>query len=145
MDFWVLDNAKLLNILLDGLGLGAHERVDKFGCANGHNHAFQAHYSDDIKLGFSKILFIEFTETLERGVLVDVLEHKFAGSLSGNTVDVNFGFGHVETQFRVLSKPLTHLNQHLEVCLEGGIDVQIVSKTNPALRWRANTRPMMGY
>jgi hypothetical protein len=60
-------------------------------------------------------------------------------------VDVNFGFGHVETQFRVLSKPLTHLNQHLEVCLEGGIDVQIVSKTNPALRWRANTRPMMGY
>jgi hypothetical protein len=28
---------------------------------------------------------IEFTETLERGVLVDVLEHKFASSLSGDT------------------------------------------------------------
>ena len=48
MDFWVLDDAKLLNILLDGMGLGAHERVDKFGCANGHTHAFQARYSDDI-------------------------------------------------------------------------------------------------
>ena len=30
MNFWVLDDAKLLNILLDGMGLGAHERVDKF-------------------------------------------------------------------------------------------------------------------
>jgi hypothetical protein len=42
MEFWVLDDAKFLNILLDGVclllhdgvGLGAHERVDKFGCAN---------------------------------------------------------------------------------------------------------------
>ena len=85
MDFWVLDDAKLLNILLDGMGLGAHERVDKFGCANGYTHAFQASYSDDIKLGFSKILLIEFTENLERGVVVDVLEHKFASSLSGDT------------------------------------------------------------
>ena len=71
MNFWVLDDAKLLNILLDGMGLGAHERIDKFGCANGYTHAFQARYSDDIKLGFCKILFIEFTETLERGVVVD--------------------------------------------------------------------------
>ena len=109
MDFWVLDDAKLLNILLDGMGLGAHERVDIFGCANGHTHAFQARSSDsdDIKLGFCKIiLFIEFTETLERGVVFDVLEHKFASSLSGDTGDVDFDFGHVETQFRVLSKPL---------------------------------------
>ncbi len=71
MDFWVLDDARLLNILLDGMGLGSHEGVDKFGCANGHTHAFQARYSDEIKLGFCKILFIEFTETLERGVVVD--------------------------------------------------------------------------
>ena len=99
MNFWVLDDAKLLNILLDGMGLGAHERVDKFGCANGHTHAFQAHYSDDIKLGFSRILFIEFTETLERGVVFDVLEHKFASSLSGDIGDVD-----VDTLFRVLSK-----------------------------------------
>jgi hypothetical protein len=28
MNFWVLDDAKLLNILLDGMGLGAHERID---------------------------------------------------------------------------------------------------------------------
>jgi len=132
MNFWVLDDAKLLNILLDGTGLGAHERIDKFGCANGYTHAFQARYSDDIKLGFCKILFIEFTETLERVVMVDVLEHKFASSLSGDTGDVDFDFGHVETQFRVLSKPLAHLNQHLEGCLEGGIDVQIVGETNPA-------------
>jgi hypothetical protein len=114
MNFWVLDDVKLLNILLDGMGLGAHERIDKFGCANGYTHAFQARYSDDIKLGFCKILFIEFTETLERVVMVDVLEHKFASSLSGDTGDVDFDFGHVETQFRVLSKPLAHLNQHLE-------------------------------
>jgi hypothetical protein len=39
---------------------------------------------------------------------------------------------HVETQFRVFSKPLAHLNQHLEGCLEGGIDVQVVGETNPA-------------
>ena len=111
MDFWVLDDAKLLNILLDGMGLGAHERIDKFGCANGYTHAFQARYSDDIKLGFCKILFIEFTETLERVVMVDVLEHKFASSLSSDTGDVDFDFGHVETQFRVLSKQLEHLKQ----------------------------------
>ena len=61
-----------------------------------------------------------------------MLEHKFASSLSGDTGDVDFDFGHVETQFRVLSKPLAHLNQHLEGCLEGGIDVQIVGETNPA-------------
>jgi hypothetical protein len=41
MNFWVLDDAKLLNILLDGMGLGAHERIDKFGCANGYTHALQ--------------------------------------------------------------------------------------------------------
>jgi hypothetical protein len=82
MDFGVLDDAKLLNIVVDGMGLGAHERGDKFGCANVHTHAFQACYSDDINLRFSKILFKDFTETLERGVLFDVLEHKFASSLS---------------------------------------------------------------
>ena len=32
----------------------------------------------------------------------------------------------------VLFKPLAHLNQHLEGCLEGGMDVQIVGETNPA-------------
>jgi hypothetical protein len=37
-----------------------------------------------------------------------------------------------KTPFRFLSKPLAHLNQHLEGCLEGGIDVQIVGETNPA-------------
>ena len=120
MDFWVLDDAKLLNILLDGMGLGAHERVDKFGCANGHTHAFQARYSDDIKLGFCKILFIEFTETLERVVMVDVLEHKFASSLSGDTGDVNFDI----FSFHELSKPtLAHLNQ---VCVTG---VYFIRKT----------------
>ena len=51
MDFWVLDDAKLLNILLNGMGLGAHERIDKCRCANGHTHAFQACHSDDVKLG----------------------------------------------------------------------------------------------
>jgi hypothetical protein len=61
-----------------------------------------------------------------------VLENKFSSSLSGDTGDVNFDFGHVETQFRVLSKPLAHLNQHLEGRLESGIDVQIVGETNPA-------------
>ena len=61
-----------------------------------------------------------------------MLEPKFASSLSGDTGDVNFDCGHIETQFRVLSKPLEHLNQHLEGCLEGGIDVQIVGETNPA-------------
>ena len=61
-----------------------------------------------------------------------MLEHKFASSISGDTGDLNFDFGHVETQFRVLSKPLVHLNQHLEGCLEGGIDVQVVGETNPA-------------
>ena len=64
--------------------------------------------------------------------MVDVLEHKFTSSLSDDTGDVDFDFGHVKTQFRVLSKQLVHLNQHLEGCLEGGIDVQIVGKTNPA-------------
>ena len=73
-----------MNILLDGMGLGSHERVDKFVSANGHTHAFQARHSDDIKLGFCKILFIEFTETLERGVVFYVLERKFASSLSGD-------------------------------------------------------------
>ncbi len=64
--------------------------------------------------------------------MVDVLEHKFASSLSGDTRDVDFDFGHVETYFRVLSKQSAHLNQHLEGCLEGGIDVQILGETNPA-------------
>jgi hypothetical protein len=31
--------------------------------------------------------------------MVDVLEHKFASSLSGDTGDVDFDFGHVETLF----------------------------------------------
>jgi hypothetical protein len=43
--------------------------------------------------------------------MVDVLEHKFASSLSGDTGDVDFDFGFVETPFRVLSKSLAHLNQ----------------------------------
>jgi hypothetical protein len=59
---------------------------------------------------YISILLIEFTETLERGVLVNVLEHKFVSSLSGDTGDVIFDFGHVETQFRVLSKPRWRAN-----------------------------------
>ena len=54
MDFWVLDDANLLNIFLDGMGLGSHEHVDKFGCAKGHTHAFQARHSDDIKISISR-------------------------------------------------------------------------------------------
>ena len=111
MDFWVMDDAKLLNILLDGVGLGSHERVDKFRCANGHAHAFQSRYIDDANLGFSKILFLEFTETLKQGALIDVPEHKLASSLSADTGDVNFDLSYVETQFRVLSKPLANLDQ----------------------------------
>ncbi len=108
MDFWVMDDTKLLNILLlDVVSLGLHEHVDNFWCTNGHTHAFQSRYIDDAKLRLSKILFIEFTETLKRGVLINVPEHKFWSSLSAYTGDVNFDFGHVETQFRVLSKPLT--------------------------------------
>jgi hypothetical protein len=54
MDFGVLDDAKLLNFLVDGMVFGAHERVDKFGCANGHTHAFQACYSDDVNSGLAR-------------------------------------------------------------------------------------------
>jgi hypothetical protein len=134
MDFWVMDDAKLLNILLDGMGLGTLERVDKFRCANGHTHAFQSRYIDDAKLRFSKILFIELTETLKRGVVIviDVPGHKFASSLSAYTGGVNFDFGHVEKQFRVLSKQMANLDQHLEGCLESGIDVRIICESNPA-------------
>ncbi len=63
--------------------------------------------------------------------MFDVLEHKVASSLSGDAGDVDFDFVHVETQFRVLSKPLADLDQHHEGRLEGGIDVQIVGETNP--------------
>ena len=132
MDFWVMADAKLLNILLDGVGLGSHERVEKFRCANGHTHAFLSRYIDDAKHRFSKILFIEFTETPKRGVLIDVPEHKFSSSLSAYTGDVNFDLGHVETQFRVLSKPLAKLDQHLEGCLESSIDVRSIGETSPA-------------
>jgi hypothetical protein len=117
MDFWIMDDAKLLNILLDGMGLGSHERVDKFRCANGHAHAFQSRYIYDAKLGFSKILVIQFTETLKRGALIDVPEHTFANSLSADTGDVNVHFGHVETQFCDLSNPLANLDQHLRTVL----------------------------
>ncbi len=50
-----------------------------------------------VSRGSTSLLLIEFTETLERVVMVDVLEHKFASSLSGDTGDVDFDFGHVET------------------------------------------------
>ena len=98
MDFWVTDDVKLLHILLDGMGLGSHERVSKFRCANGHAHACQARYIDDAELGCSKVLFTEFTGTLQRGVLIDVPEHKFTSTLSGDTGDVNFDFAQAETQ-----------------------------------------------
>ena len=67
MDFWVMADAKLLNILLDGMGLGSHERVEKFKCVNGHTHAFLSRYIDDAKHRFNKIVFIEFTETRSEG------------------------------------------------------------------------------
>ena len=104
-------------------------------------------YIDDAKLidaGFGKILVIEITETLKRGVLIDVPEHKFASSLAADTGDVNcvclllqylgcnLDFGHVETQFRFLSKPLANLDQHFEGCLELGINVRIICESNPA-------------
>ena len=47
MDFWVTDDVKRLHILLDGVGLGSHERVDKFRYANGNAHACKARYIDD--------------------------------------------------------------------------------------------------
>jgi hypothetical protein len=70
-----------------------------------------------------------YVDSQARGL---VPEHKFANSLSADTGDVKFDFGHVETQFRVLSKPLANLDQHLEGCLEGGINVRIIGQTNPA-------------
>ena len=69
-----------------------------------------------------------------------MLEHKFSSSLSACTGDVNFDFGHVETRFRVLSKPLAQLDQQLEGCPESGIDVRIVGEAKPAPRarqWRS--------
>jgi hypothetical protein len=114
VDFWVMNDAKLMNTLLDGVGLGSHKRVDKFRCANGHAHAFQSRYIDDAKLGVRKILFIEFTETYKRGVLIKVPEHKLASSLSADTGDVKFDFGHVQTPF------------------ESVINSRIIGKTNPA-------------
>jgi hypothetical protein len=61
-----------------------------------------------------------------------VREHKFASSLSADTGDVNFDFGHVEMQFRVLSKPSANLDHHLEGCFESGINVRIICESNPA-------------
>jgi hypothetical protein len=97
---------KLVHILHDVMGLGSHKLVDKFRCA---------HICPMIpmtKLGFGKVLFIEFAETLQRRVLIDVPEHKFASSVSADTGDVKFYFAHVVAQFRVLSKPMAQLNQH---------------------------------
>jgi hypothetical protein len=66
------------------MGLGSHKGVDKFRCAHGHAHAGHARDIDNVKLRFSKVHFIEFTETLERRVLIDVPDHKFAGSFSAD-------------------------------------------------------------
>jgi hypothetical protein len=60
------------------------------------------------------------------------MEHKFASALSGDAGDVYFDFVHVETQFRVLSKPLAQLNQHFEGGLEFGIEGQIIGETSRA-------------
>jgi hypothetical protein len=61
-----------------------------------------------------------------------VLEHKLASSFSADTWDVDFHLVRVVSQFRILAEPLAQLNQHLEGCLESGIDGQIISETNPA-------------
>jgi hypothetical protein len=45
-----------------------------------------------------------------RQVLFDVPEHDFTSSLSADTWDVDFDFGHIEPQFRVLSEPLANLD-----------------------------------
>jgi hypothetical protein len=42
--------------------------------------------------------------------LVDVPEYDLARSLSADTWDVDFDVGHIEPQFRVLSKPLANLD-----------------------------------
>ena len=109
MNFWVMDDAKLFNILLDGKGLGSHERVDNSGVPMGT----PTHFSPVtvIMPSSGSVLFINFTETLKREILIDAPEHKFAGSLSADTWGVNVDFGHVEPQFCVPSKPLANLHQ----------------------------------
>jgi hypothetical protein len=87
VDLWDRDDAKLVNILHNIMGLGSHKGVDKFRCANGHANAGHARDIDNAKLRFSKV---HFTETLERRVLIDVPEHKLEGSFSDDTWDVNF-------------------------------------------------------
>jgi DNA-binding transcriptional regulator YdaS (Cro superfamily) len=84
-----------------------------------------------IMFSSGKIHVIEFTETLKRRVLIDVLEHKLASSFSADTWDVDFHLVRVLAQFCILTEPLAQLNQHLEGCLESGIDGQIISETNP--------------
>jgi hypothetical protein len=106
--------------LLDVKGLSAHERVDKFWCANGHAHAFQSRYIDDAKVGFSKIQVVEFTQTRSRGVIIVVPKHEFASAFSGDPWDVDFDFSQIETQFRVLSR------------VERGINVRIICESYPA-------------
>jgi hypothetical protein len=108
------------------------DRTNKFRCAHGHAHACHSRDIDNVQLRFSKIHVIEFTETLKRRVLIDVLENKFASSFSADTWDVDFHLVRVVAQFRILTEPLAQLNQHLKGCLENGIDGQIISEINPA-------------
>jgi hypothetical protein len=42
MDLWVRDDAKLVNILHNIMGLGSHKGVGKFRCTHGHAHASHA-------------------------------------------------------------------------------------------------------
>ena len=90
MELWVRDDAKLVHIMHDVMYFGSHKRVDKFRCAHGHAHTSHARDIDNVKLRFSKVHFIEITETLERRVLIDVPEDKFADSFSADTGDANF-------------------------------------------------------
>jgi hypothetical protein len=81
--------------------------------ANGHTNAFQSSYVNDAKVRVSSIQVIEFAKTFKRGIVVNVLENEFAGTLASDARDVNFYLGHIETQFRVFPKPLANLGEHL--------------------------------
>ena len=52
--------------------------------------------------------------------------------------DVDFHLVRVAGHFHILTEPLAQVNQHLEGCLESGIDGQIISETNPASTTIAN-------
>ena len=99
---------------------------------SGHTRAFQSGYVNDTKVRFSNIQIEEFARLSSERSRSMFWRTSSRARSRRDARDVHFYLRQLETQFRILPKPLMNLDENLQDSFERGVNVRIIDKSHPA-------------